>query len=228
MSDESDLVSRHAVMAQTAYLPKGKRQDFVDKYYNGEYSYIPEYSDSIHAVYKNKSSGNITMSTRGSDISNTHGGRVKDLATDVLVTLGIENLSNRYKRSERLLNKIRNDNPDTKMTLASHSLGSSINSNLSWKYDIDSYGFNAGASPLSAVAHKHKVLHPKNKEKKQRNKIYLTIPSVEKGGDLLSLSNVINPTANIKFVEQKELSKKDKGVLGAHSLKHFFPKKAII
>lgn len=227
MTDESDQVSRHAVIAETAYLPKSQRQSFVDKYYNGEYSLLDDYSGRIHSVYKHNPSGNVVFGIRGTDASNSQGGRIKDLATDVMVTLGIEKLSKRYNDSEKMLKRLQADFKDKKITLASHSLGSAIAGNLSYKHDIDSYGFNGGASPLHASSQRHNLLHPKNKEKKRRNRMYLTLPNLETGVDLLSISNALNPTQNIKFVEQKkDLSKSQAGVLYPHSLHHFFPDSA--
>lgn len=226
-STKKDTMERHAVMAQSSYLRTRKdRQKLIDKYYNGEYELLDNYSDKIHTTYRNKSTGDITLAIRGTDIQNQQGGRIKDLATDVMVGFGIETLSNRYKKSDKMVEKLKTDFKGKKLTLASHSLGTSIAQNLSYKHDIESHGFSAGASPAHSSLHKHRVLHPKNKWKKGRNNIYLSTPKGFTDFDPISISATINPMANVEWVEKKKLPAKEKGVLEAHSIYHFFPEKA--
>lgn len=226
---DKDTMERHSVASQSAYIrSKDARQNYMDKYYNGEYTLLDDYSGRHHTGYRHNSTGDIIYAVRGTDYSDAVNSKVKDLATDVLVTFGLETLGNRYKSSDKMLKRLLEENKNSKITLAGHSLGGTISQELAYKYDLPSHTFASGASPISANVKKHRFLHPKNKEKKNKNHTYLTIPTGIKGFDPISLSNYLHPFTSVHWVQQKKLKKSEQGVLSAHSINHFHPKSAVM
>ena len=219
---------RHAILAQAAYLRNRRdRQALADKYFNGEYELLADFSDKEHTTFKKRDSSEIVFAVRGTDISNAQGGRMKDLATDVLVTLGVEAISPRYRRADKMLAGLREAHPEANVSVTGHSLGGTIAQGLGWSHDLESHAFNPGASPLHAHGLKHKALHPGTAAKKERNHVYLTKPGGVTEFDPISISASVNPLANLHWIEQKDLPRREQGVLAAHSVAHFAPESAI-
>ena len=188
---------------------------------------MEEYSDKEHLVLKEINSGKIFVGIRGTDITNSQGKRIKDLGTDILVSMGLHRLGNRYKKSDKLVQKLIQKFGKNNVILCAHSLGSTISSDLSHKYDIESHGFNRGGTHHTFRGNMGKIFHPKHFNRAKKNHVYISMPSITKGFDPLSLGTVIDPMANIHFVPQKKLPKSKQGILPSHSIHHFIGDKPI-
>lgn len=220
----TDTMERHAVISEAAYIGGNqKKLAHIDKYYPNEYSLIDGYTNKEHVAVQHNDTGKIILGVRGTDFENTQGGKLKDLATDALVTFGLHKLSNRYKRSDKHLKKMIDEYGKENISITGHSLGGSIVSDLSHKHDIESHSFNRGGSHAT-FGKNAKAIHPKHRERAKRNHVYLSTPSITKGFDPLSLGTAIDPMANIHFVKQKKLTEEQQSVVNPHSIGHFHPK----
>lgn len=193
-----------------------ERRTFLESSLPGA-EYLPELSDAEHAIVKHN--GRTILAVRGTDIKNTHGGRYADLATDVLVTLGLESISPRYRRSEEKLKIVRETMPD--VVLAGHSLGGSIARHLGTREGIESHAFNPGTTYAQGKTRGVQALIADRSRARELSNVYLTAPSVGKGVDVLSVSGFHDPLSTVHVVRQKDLPDDKKGVLGPHSIHHF-------
>lgn len=212
----------YSVLAKTAYMRnKQDRQNFANKYFGDRYQLLDQYSDKENTVYYDQKDKKLIQAVRGTDFKNDQGGKVSDLASDVLLSFGLETLTPRYKRSEKLLKRLQADYPGMKVDLTGHSLGSTLASDLAMKYDLESHGFTPGFT-YSGQIKKHKTIHPETAKKREKNHIYIVQPN-ESQFDPISISSALSPFHTVHMVKEKALPKKDRGLLQHHDLQHFFP-----
>lgn len=200
----------HAIIAQASYSDKPQR--IVDEMRPGRYELLEEFSNSENSVFLDKRTDKVVFGIRGTDP------RVfVDIEADSLLSIGLPALktTGRYKRSrdnlERVIEKYGKDN----ITMASHSLGAAIASDLSNQYKVESFGFNRGGTSQSFKYSKA------SKEDRAINHLYFTKPG-SKGIDILSIgTSGANQTGNVIFLDQLDLPPAKKGLFAPHSLGHF-------
>lgn len=216
-----DKMEVGAVLSEAVYRKSdsAKMKD-VEKYYPDRFEYLD--SDPNHLVVKDTQTGKIHLAIAGTDITGEKGNKLKDLGTDVLVTLGLHKLGNRYKKSDKILNALVKEHGKENIVLAAHSLGGTIASDLSHKYDVESHSFSRGGTHQTFSSNKYKVLHPAYRRRAKQNHVYLATPTTQ-GFDPLSLGTAMDPLANIHFTQPKKLAKKDQGIIAHHSIHHHTP-----
>ncbi len=211
---DNEAMKKYAIFAESAYLRnKSDKQKLVNQYYEG-YNLLEKYTDKHHSVFEGPDS--IILSVRGTDISDSFGQRNEDLIADAFVTLGLEKLTNRYKKSDKLLQKVMNENKDKKIILASHSLGSTVSRELGARYNLESHNYAPGHTFIHTKNHNIEQLFRRQKDLKDKTHIYIT------SSDPISTTSFSDMSANVHLVPLKKMSKKDKGVIHGHSLKNFY------
>jgi hypothetical protein len=151
-------------------LKKGEREKMVNDLIPDGYVMHPK-SDRNVALYTNKTEKHAVISHRGTDFSNN-----KDLTSDLLFSLGMENHGDEFKKrtskTEKLLKEV---NGDYAVTLQGHSYGgaSALNSAVkSHKIrgrvdEINLY------NPLTAGDHSNQKIHKKKGQTDDNEKYIL-------------------------------------------------------
>ena len=191
-----------------------------DYYHNGieqakeELKNYPQTKDwSINEKLSNKNAtvlnndNKVVISYRGTDLKNP-----SDLIADTEILLGRDkikiNLHDRFDEANNLYNKVKDEYPNSDITLTGHSLGSAEAIYVGTKNNTRSISFNEGTSPLDAIFSQFG-----NKESNKKQTVYITAK------DIISNLSILEPY-NIKYVEAKN----DLNFL-SHSLNYFLPKK---
>ena len=141
-----------------------------------------------------------------------------DLGADFNILLGANrdnmdtNLSrpDRFQHAEDKFNAVQQKYGTDNLMLTGHSLGGGIADYIGRKNSVDAVVFNAGESPIGAVAGLTDTLP------KQQTRFYTT------GNDLISRSNILYANrADVRIVPMKEENKNS--LFGSHSLTNFLP-----
>lgn len=96
-----------------------------------------------HAVFHKE--GKAKIAYRGTDLKNK-----RDLGTDALITLGLQDKSSRMKRAVRTADIVSSKYGKENVSLTGHSLGGSQSQYVSRKRGLSATGFNAAMSPVDA------------------------------------------------------------------------------
>lgn len=94
-----------------------------------------------HAVFHKE--GKAKIAYRGTDVKNK-----RDLGTDALITLGLQDKSSRMKRAVRTADTVSAKYGKENVSLTGHSLGGSQSQYVSRKRGLSATGFNAAMSPV--------------------------------------------------------------------------------
>lgn len=214
----------HAVLANSAYKTTDEgRINEVKKYYGDRFEYLPEYSDGIHAVYRDSETDKIIMSIAGTDFDNKSGRSKKDLQADAILAIGGDIGSDRFEVSDKKLKTLIGEFGGDNITVAGHSLGAAVGYTIGLMNGVEVFGYNRGGSPLSFQS--TKILPNKNTLRERGKKIHLFFSQPELNSiDVLSVGTSFNePYANVQFVNQKDLPEGEGGIIPAHSTLHFYP-----
>jgi hypothetical protein len=203
-----------ARVAQSAYIrQKASRQSLVSEY-DPEIKLVDRYTDKHHSTFED-ANGNIYLGIRGTDFNNQQSGRNEDLVTDLVLTFGLEGITPRFKKSEKLLKKIQEENPDKKIILSGHSLGGRISRDLGYKYNLENHNYAPGSTHMHNQTNFLKY-HPEAAKKKAKSHVYIT-----SGGDPISTAAFGDLLSTVHVVPMKKLPKKKRGVLQSHSIYNF-------
>ena len=141
-----------------------------------------------------------------------------DLSADFNILLGAnrDNMDSnllqpaRFQHGEDKFNAVEQKYGKDNLMLTGHSLGGAISDYLGRKHSVDAVVFNAGESPIGAVAGLTDTIP------KQQTRFYTT------GNDLISRSNLLyTERADVRVVKMKEENKSS--LFGSHSLTNFLP-----
>lgn len=102
-----------------------------------------ELSGEDHAVFHK--GGKAKIAYRGTNVKNK-----KDLEADALITLGLQDHSNRFKRAVRTADQVTAKYGKENTSLTGHSLGGSQAAYVSRKKGLKATGFGAAKSPVDA------------------------------------------------------------------------------
>ena len=159
---------------------------------------------------------NTILALRGTD---PYGYDTKaDLAADFNILIGAnrDNMDNnllhpeRFQHAEDKFNAVEQKYGKDNLILTGHSLAGGIQDYIGRKHGVDAVVFNAGESPVGAVAGLTDSLP------NQQTRFYTT------GNDLISRSNLLYTNrADVRIVPMKEENKSS--LFGSHSLSNFLP-----
>jgi hypothetical protein len=97
-----------------------------------------------HAVFHKD--GKAKIAYRGTNVKNK-----RDLGTDALIALGLQDKSSRMKRAVRTADQVTAKYGKGNVSLTGHSLGGSQSQYVSRKRGLEATGFNAAMSPIDAL-----------------------------------------------------------------------------
>jgi hypothetical protein len=181
------------------------------------HSLVPEFSDR-DALTIQRPNGDYILAVRGTRPTN-----ISDLISDDQILLNTK--VNRVEKVDKIYGTLRQQHPNSKITLTGHSLGGYVANAIADKYEfkdkkLDMVGFDVAASPLGVVdmliqGVAHHIKQPLLGGSEYGNhRIYLTDTF-----DTISFINKIaNYDDNIKILPQR-VSKSD--WLGSHSIMNY-------
>lgn len=128
-------VKRQAELANIAYAPVEERPEAF-----GTFNEVKGLSDERIAVYKDDVNKRVNIGLRGT-------ANIEDIGTDITAVIGGRRASNPYfQQAQSVLDKVRADNPEYRITVSGHSLGGSVSRELARNNpDIKAFGYNPGA-----------------------------------------------------------------------------------
>ena len=141
-----------------------------------------------------------------------------DLSADFNILIGAnrDNMDTNLLRPERFqhaedkFNAVEKKYGKDNLMLTAHSLGGSAADYLGRKHSVDAVVFNAGESPIGAIAGLTDTIP------KQQTRFYTT------GSDIISRSNILYANrADVRIVPMREENKNS--IFGSHSLTNFLP-----
>ena len=112
------------------------------------YRVDPELSNNLRTVYTDEE-GNATIAFRGTDLKDKRW--FDELGADLLVGLGLQKLSNRFKNAKRTTDRVVAKYGKDKTKLVGHSLGGSIALEVSHQTGLPAVGFNSGVGPVDTL-----------------------------------------------------------------------------
>jgi hypothetical protein len=210
MNPKDPVKDEYAVLSKASYdyyhhgLDTAQKE--LDSYSQTKgYTIDPKLSNKNAVVLKNGKQ--VVISYRGTDLKNP-----SDLLADTEILLGRDKvkvfLNDRFDEANQLYEKVKQEYPESEITLTGHSLGSAEAIYVGTKNNTKSVSFNEGTSPLDALFSRFG-----NPEADKKQTVYIT------GKDIVSNLSILEPY-NIKFVSAKN----DLNFL-SHSLNYFLPEK---
>ena len=137
MSYDEDLLTS-ARLADAAYGSKPVDGYRVD----------PELSNNLRTVYVDND-GNATVAFRGTDLKDKRW--YDELGTDLLLGLGLQRVSSRFKNSRGTVDKVVSKYGRDKTKLVGHSRGGSTALNVSHQTGLPAVGLNSGVGPVDTL-----------------------------------------------------------------------------
>ncbi len=211
---DRERMQEMAVFADAAYkrTPAARRKD-LNQHGLKNWNIDPQLSTKTEAVFVNTNTEEVVLSIRGTDLRDfKSGGSFEDLLADGMIGVGIEKASGRFKRAEDVLLKAQKKYPGQKLTLSAHSLGGTLSSDLSLKYNLENHSFNSGSSPaMIRVGRFQKFKLPEElRDETKNNHNYTT------GSDIISIGSIFSPFNNTHII--KTLPGEN-----SHSINNFLP-----
>lgn len=206
MAEASDIAYKHELnVIANPETAVAETQKLLNEKFSGSHFLVPEFSNS-EAVTIKRPNNEYIIAVRGTRPTN-----VSDLVSDTQILFN-KNV-NRIESVKQLYKSFRAEQPDAKLTLTGHSLGSYVAHQIANEYDENFVGFSHPSSPLGIVSDNldYNVT--------AKHKIYLT-----KNLDVISsLNKYAKFTDNIISLPQKEETRGD--LFGSHSIQNFLPNK---
>ena len=196
----------YANLAGSAYEPEKDRVAYVQRTVQGiSLEQDGELSDAEQAVYVDEKGKKVIVSFRGTVPS------VNDAISDARIVLGTLKRGRRYKKSEKVVDEVKEKYKGYDVELTGHSLGARISHDLAIEKGVKSHSFNIGSSPVDLPKGfwnylKCKVTPELCEKIKKDNKVYHSVL------DPISVSGLVG-TADVKFYKPK--------VANVHGLANF-------
>ena len=172
-------------------------------------------SNVNRTTYVDDDTGKAIIAFRGTDLVNKSN-KWKDLGTDALVALGMQELGSRFQNAEKATQAVVDKYGKDKVTLTGHSLGGSQGLYVAQKTGLPAQVFNPGVSPLT-IKRSGKQILADTVASFFKPKVKSNIVSYTTGIDPISgLSLFLEGQKNV-VVPMK------KGVKSPHALQNFLP-----
>jgi hypothetical protein len=206
MAQASDVAYKHELnLNANPETANEETQKLINERFTEPHFLVPEFSNE-HAITIERPNKEYIMAVRGTRPTN-----ISDLKADAQILLNDRN-NNRVNSVEKLYKSFRDEQPDAKLTITGHSLGSYVGHVIANKYDEDFVGFSHPAS-LGVLTENFENAPT------AEHKIYLT-----KNLDIISSLNKYGKfNDNIITLPQKQETQQD--YFGSHSIKNFLPNK---
>jgi len=207
MAIASDIAYKHELNTlDNPATANVETQKLLNERFTEPHFLVPEFS-SNNAITIKRPNNEYIMAVRGTRPTN-----VSDLAADAQILLNESN-NNRTNNVENLYKSFRAEQPNAKLTITGHSLGSFVGHQIANKYDEDFVGFSHPATPFGLLSDNLDY------NTTASHKIYLT-----KNLDVISSFNKYAKfTDNVISLPQKQETQKD--LFGSHSIENFLPTK---
>jgi hypothetical protein len=193
-----------AILSKASYSTNP--QEVLEKFgLLNQFYLLKEYSNKDVLSVKEKSTENIIIAIRGTDIKNETNNLVRDLVSNYGILTAKDERVLRIKETEDILDNIIKKYPKENIILTGHSLGAFVASKLSTKYGLKAVVFNIGSSPLDTTSGKDKNIIQYTTNDPLRGKV-----------DPLSITSTLRDDFRNIRVKQKE------GV-PIHSIDNFLP-----
>lgn len=141
--DLTDEEREYAILSDISYKTTvGLKKKELKKNNLERYKIDPKHTNKNTVTLHDKDSNKTVISFRGTSTSDLE----HDLTTDLAIATGTENISDRFKRSEKILLNAMEEYGRDNITLVAHSLGGTIALNLGKKHDLEVHAFNPGSS----------------------------------------------------------------------------------
>jgi len=208
-------MEKYAVLSKASYDFYYGDRELVEKeleHYKLDHFKVKDATD-IGVVLE--SPDEVIISYRGTDPRNP-----SDLFADWSIVMGRHRnigtsvIEDRFSEADALYKKVASET-DKKITLVGHSLGNTLALYAGRKNDVESVGFNAGASYNDVIIGLMCKMFGKCDEGAKKHTIYTT------GKDIISLGNMFG---NENIIKVPTKSKKD---YLYHSLEYFMPQRDI-
>lgn len=115
------------------------------------YEIISELSTDDRVAYRNLNSNHVVISFRGTDpgsLKGFHNSRAfRDITTDIMMGLELENYNSRFKKAEQTTKRGIQKYGKENVTVVGHSLGGSQALHVSEKYGVEAVAFNPFVGP---------------------------------------------------------------------------------
>lgn len=144
--DGGEERQNYAVFSELAYKnPNQIENDNIPE----NFTIDKDLSDRNRKVFYNPTTKEVVVSERGTELKDKKN-RYKDIQSDALLFLGLENYDPRVKQSKRKLNAIADKYSDADITYTGHSLGGQVASVVAKDKRVKkAITYNKGFSPLS-------------------------------------------------------------------------------
>lgn len=116
----------------------------------GDWKLDKSLSNQNRSVYYNPQTKKARVAFRGTDLTNKKT-RWDDIGTDILVGLGLQDLSNRMKAARKTTDLAVQKYGKNNVTTTGHSLGGTQSMYVNRKTGVKGTGFNAGVTPIDTL-----------------------------------------------------------------------------
>ena len=207
MAIASDIAYKHELNTlDNPATANVETQKLLNERFTEPHFLVPEFSNE-NAITIKRPNDEYILAVRGTRPTNP-----SDLISDTQILLN-EPKVNRVTNVEQLYKSFRDENPNSKLTITGHSLGSYVGHQIANKYDEDFVGFSHPASPLGILSDNLDY------NTTAEHTIYLT-----KNLDVISSFNKYAKfNTTIISLPQKQSTQRD--FLGSHSIENFLPNK---
>ena len=210
MESKDPLKETYSVLSKASYDYYHHGIDTAQKEL-GSYSQTKGYNINPKLSNKNavvlQKGNDVVISYRGTDLKNP-----SDLLADTEILLGRDKvklfLNDRFDEANSLYNKVKEEYPESEITLTGHSLGSAEAIYVGTKNNTKSISFNEGTSPMDVL-----LSHFGSAEADKKQVVYITAK------DIISNLSILEPY-DIRYVSAKN----DLNFF-SHSLNYFLPEK---
>jgi hypothetical protein len=207
MAQASDVAYKHELnLNANPATANEQTQKLLNERFTEPHFLMPQFSTQ-HAITIKRPNNEYIMAVRGTRPTNT-----SDLKADAQILFN-ESQNNRTNSVEKIYKSFRAEQPNAKLTITGHSLGSYVGHQLANKYDEDFVGFSHPASPFGIFSENLDY------GTTAQHKIYLT-----KNLDVISSFNKYAKFSDkVITLPQKQSTQQE--YFGSHSINNFLPNK---
>jgi len=213
MAIASDIAYKHELNTlDNPATANVETQKLLNERFTEPHFLVPEFSNEHAITIKRPNTSGTANDEYILAVRGTRPTNISDLKADAQILLNESN-NNRVNSVEKLYKSFREEQPNAKLTITGHSLGSYVGHSIANKYDEDFVGFSHPASPLGVLT--ENLDYTQTAE----HKIYLT-----QNLDVLSSLNKY-AKFNDKVISLPQKQSTLSSYIGSHSLENFLPNK---